>query len=845
MTSSSKSASGDGPTFVVGPQSVPKNSKSLKQGKQITFKTDQRQYKHSLPVVSTKHNQLHATPGSTPYSRKIRFADPKTQTGFTPRQSNPGEPPAKRAKVTKYAKNNTEQTLSVRKPLKIHVPIDAWQLILQRCDPAFLIKARLVCRDFHDILKRQAPWREARYNYYGDEIPDPPQGISEFRYAALLMGRGCQIKPCTRKDTRKVYWPFMLRMCEKCLDQMTVKPNLSCEEAQSYLRMYWSLEYEVRQTIPTHLPGLLPAGRLKSNRWIGPRPLDAEERNWRSQHMTDTTLVMTADYEALKKDFNDKVTSDPDYFLFWARLRWGETRDRMCKVAELEHVELGEISRQNDLRQQKTKLFREMASRLDPPMDDKVLEKFVAYQKAIDTPNAASLRSWDMLKVKIDLPKLRAQAEQLVQWDETQDEWNDTLAKELNDRLDKHRNPVSVKELEDYTPEQRVIMDIAYDELEDLLDVVHDEDVLLMWFDRIRRAYEALDQKPNGLNSDGTEGPYKLMLDDALMVLQDVLKNILKDFDDDMGQYRRILTSLRCMGCTRPNTASTYDFQGLMSHIRRTHAGYVSKDSNWYRMAVPTKPDRKGRNSDINWYQLPWFKTMPALPFHRKPFPGMIWNPDIETEYVQHGGARPLLPPFDVLVDDQRRISVDDFTSNFCRAVEILIPTRLTSIFVIKLALDYATRVHDSLRMADSEPFKLTIAQMRNLETVCVRKATRLEFKFQCKRCAKEIEESPDDRRPPKIRDLSALISHCQQKHRTGLDSDITQQIAFPSESDVMKTIEDEDARLEADKSSYLKKSSRNSQSVDPRTAALLATSSIRSCFDKLFTARASDNDQA
>lgn len=842
MTSSIKSTSDDGPTFVVGPQSTSENSRPPKQGKQITFKTDQRQYKHSLPTVPSKQNQLRVTHGSTPYSRKIRFADPKTQTGFTPRHFNPDEPPAKRARVTKYGKNHTEPTLSVRKPLKIHVPIDAWQLILQRCDPAFLIKARLVCRDFHDILKRQAPWREARNNYYGDEIPDPPQGISEFRYAVLLVGRGCQVKLCTRKDTRKVYWPFMLRMCEKCLEQGTQKPSLSCEEARSYSQMHQSLEYEVQKTIPTQLPGLLSAGRLKSNRWAGPRPLDADERNWRNQHMSDNTLVLTDDYEALKRDFNDKVTNDPDYFLFWARLKWGETRDRMCKVAELEQIDFGEIARPHDLSEQKMLLFCEKALKLDPPIDIKALQKFVAYHNALNTPNAASLRSWDMLRAKIDVPELRAQAEQLVQWEQTQAEWSSTTESELYERVRKHRRPVELGSLDDYTPEQRVIVDIAYDELEDLLDVVHDEDVLLMWFDRVRRAYESLDHKPNGLRGDGTEGTYSLMLDDALVILQDVLRPMLVECKEGMGQYKRILTSLRCMGCTRLNTATTYDFRGLMDHIRNTHAEYVSKDSNWHRMAVPAKPDRRGKS--VAWYRLPWFKTMPALPFHRKAYPGMIWNPDVETEYIQHGGSKPSPITFDVLVAGQTRIPTDDFTSDFCRAVRTLIDTRLPSIFVVKVALDYATRVRNASGKADSSSTKLTIAQLQNLETVCARDTTRLEFKFQCKQCAKEIEESSDNRRPPKIRALSEFVSHCQQKHRTDLDTEVTEQIIFPSESDLMMTIENEDAKLEAEKSSHLKKTARNSELVDPRAAALMATPSIRSCFDKLFTPRVIDEDQ-
>lgn len=831
----SLSRSTDRPTFKVGPQSVLRDSESAKHGQQITFKTDRCQYKDGFRTISSTQISSQINPSPSQYSRRIRFADPKTQTRFTPKQNGPDERPAKRSKVVRYARDHAEQSFSVRKPLRIRVPTDAWQLIFQRCDLAFLLKARLVCRAFRDILDRQALWREARNNCYGDEIPDCPLALTELQYAILLVGRGCQIPPCTRKDTRKVYWPFMLRMCEKCFSQMVEVPSLDYLEVQLYSAMYWDLEYEVRQTIPAELPGLLPAGQLRSSRWAGPRWLDREHRTWLEISLPENTVVLADDYEALRLDFNEKVQDDPDYFLFWARLKWGETREKMTMATKLSEIDVGEPSRPYDLREQKVTLFAEKALELDPPMSVKMLGKFAAYHSALNTPNAASLRSWDALKAKIDIPELRAQAEQLIQWEE------ETQTDDVFSRIHRHRNPGRFRRPKRYTQEQKVVIEIAHERLEELLNVVHDEDVLLMWFDRVRQTYESLYQKPDGLNGDGTYGPYDLSLDDASMIVQDILQPKLANAAGGLDRYKRILTTLRCMGCTRSNTATTYNFRELIFHARKAHAGYVAKDSFWYRLAVPVKSYDVRYQDNVAWYQLPWFKTMPALPFHRKPIAGMIWNPDVETQYIRYEAANSSPAAFEIPVTYHTRIPGDDFTSNFCRAVRTLTRTRLDSLYVIKVAFEYATRRRTSRSSAATPAGQTTVKQLQSLETVCARFTSRIEFKFQCQLCAKEVAESRDKRRPPKLSMLSTLVKHWRVKHRLGEDICVTEHIVLPSEPDLMETMEREDAKLEAEKVSQMKKSTQSDKSLDPRTAALLQTPSIRSCFDKLFVLRSGE----
>lgn len=830
----STSQPSNAPTFVVRPQPILKDTPP-ERGQKINFK----QPKIRIQPAASIQKLSDVTTQPKVYSQKIRFADPKTQTRFTPRQRPAEERPFKRPKLEKVAQGHGERSFSTRRPLKVQLPTDAWQLIFQRCELSFLLKARLVCRAFRDLLDREALWREARIGQFGDAIPERPLAITEFQYAKLLVGRGCQIAPCPRRDTRKVYWPFMLRMCEKCFNRIVEVPSLDWPEARSYSEMYRALESQVRQTIPSQLPSLLSAARLRGGRWAGPRLLDSEHPKWQQSSAAENSVVLTADYEALRLGFNEKVQDDPDHFVLWATQKWEKTWEQMNTALILSEMDLAEPSRQDSLREERTSLFAEKALDLSPPMAFEVLEKFAAYHKALETPNPATIRSWETLKAKIDVPELRAQAEQLVRWEEEALEWSKIGGDDTHQNVQRHRQKSRYhRNFDEYAPEQRVVMEIASEELESLLDVVHDYDVLLKWLNRVQRAYESLHEKPEGLNGDGTRGPYKLMLDDVLMILQGILEPMLTNADDDSSQYKRVLKSLRCMGCAGANKATTYDFRHLVEHVRKTHAQYVAKGSFWYRLAIPSKSSGRDRN-EVSWYRLPWFKTMPALPFHHKATTSIIWDPDVETEYIQHEeGARSPPVSFDEPVTYQTRVPGDDFTANFCRAVRTLDPTRLESPYVIKIAFEYAKRRFKT-RSSTVIPARITtIQQLQSLETICARFTSRLEFKFPCRQCLEQRERSKHRRRPPRPQSLSALTTHWQSKH--GMDDEIcvTELIILPAEEDLMETMEREDAKLEAEKACILKKITRSIEAPDPRAAALLETPSIRSRFDKLFVPR-------
>ena len=96
----------------------------------------------------------------------------------------------------------TATYLRSTKPVATEIPMDVWRNILAFCPLDFLIKARTISKDFLVALSYESTWREARMLNYGPECPDPPAGLTEFQYADLLTGIGCQTKSC-RKVPRK------------------------------------------------------------------------------------------------------------------------------------------------------------------------------------------------------------------------------------------------------------------------------------------------------------------------------------------------------------------------------------------------------------------------------------------------------------------------------------------------------------------------------------------------------------------------------------------------------------------------------------------------------------------
>lgn len=792
------------------------------------------------------------------YSEPVQFAVTKTVNGFTERRVKSEIPPNKKRRISKYPRKDDETVLTARKPVSTFVPVDAWAQIFRRSDLKFLLQARLVCRDFRDILTTQTIWRDARIYCYGDSIPDCPKGLNERQYVNLLSGKGCQVRPCTQNLTKKVYWAYMLRMCESCFKDTTQRQDSECEEAFLYSELFNRLAPEAQGTLPARLSELLPASNVLSigGVYTQTRPLDRDNQMWRYADDIRHYCVKISDYDSLKQDFRREVMVDPSTaFLPWTKRKWNETRERVKSARELDLACRDLFGRHRSLREQKQDFFLEQASTLTPVMSEAMLDKMAAYHRALDTQNAASQRSWDTLVAKIDKPELRAQAKQLLEWDRVDREpsrW--TIDEEdVDDRLELHRGRIfefkpEPVDMQERSPEQKAVLSIAEKAMDRLFDKVHDEDLLLLLLQTVRHEYENTKPKPRGLNSDGTQGEYRLMLDDARMVVEDVLRPRVQA--QGVVRSKRVLNSLRCIGCTRTDCHKTYNFINLFIHIRQLHSCYVETGFHYWKFAVPRKSRIRRYSDPVAWYQLPWPKSMPALPYHRKASLGTAWNPDIEEEYICHEPEEAVQFFEKLEVIRNHHNHYHSLASDLLEAVKVLLPTKLDPDCITRIAIEYATRRQVEPSQEGTKDLKLSIAQLESWESLLKTLTPKFGLRFKCGLCLKDPKSGNRGKQKRETlysQPLQALVPHWHRKHRLEDDSLESELIVLTSDSALNKTITAEDSKLVAEHNRILKKQQavvddengrEKREKLVPREKALLEIPTIRSRLNLLFESK-------
>jgi len=825
-------------TFAVQPQSPsPLQHVALPQLRP-TFRAARSQiFRQSTVEPQSPVADLQHVVNSSQYDNKIRFASPKTTVGFTPKREKAAEPPKKRRRISRYPRDTSTPIFSVRTPVETEVTTDAWALIFKRCDVKFLKVARLVCKSFNEILKKDSIWRMARQASYPD-TPGCPQGITEMQYSNLLSERGCQVRSCTRDKTRKVYWPFMLRMCGDCCSLRIQAAEHTSEAAIAYAELYQQQQNNEKLDIPTSLAGLLPSGTMWSGRYSGPRQLNEDEQTWKFGE--GNFCVLSTEYDKLKQEFDEKRDSADFNFVDWAKHKWDCTRDRMMVARVLDMPSEGP-AQQAQIRMVKIAFFRQKASELDPPMRFEVLDTMAAYHSAIDTTNKASLRSWDLLQSKICSPEVRTAAESLLKWEkrlsggrwsilnDEEDVW-ERLAKHRDGRFDRPKK---------YKKEQKVVIDCAKRELQYLTGTVHDEDILLLLLDNVRRAYEALDKKPVGLNGDGTEGIYQLTLDDARMVIHDVL---MDEISGGTIRAKAVLGSLRCIACWRPDCNKSYEFEELLRHIRNTHCKHVGINLHYWKLAAPhqTGKSRYDYRYDVAWYHIPWPKSFPALPGHRKALPGMYWNPDEAADHMLHPDETDSAFENFIVCDDPG-IDAKDTIANFSEAIRILAETRLEAPPMIKIALEYASqrlmRVPGACNGSTAMP--MTVANLQEQEIPICRIVPALKFKFMCGICMSDPKSSYHVRHTRYPIPLDKLVDHWKHRHDVTSESSIHGLLHLPSNGKLLQIMEEEDAKLKVEKSKSMKAGAPNWEAshghIDPRVQALFEVPSSMSRFTQLF----------
>ncbi|KIX95914.1 uncharacterized protein Z520_08169 [Fonsecaea multimorphosa CBS 102226] len=721
------------------------------------------------------------------------------------------------------------------------VHADAWVDILGFCDPKLLLEAKTLNRFFYNLLSdNSAIWRKSRLNHYGSNMPDCPKGLTEKQYVELLAGRGCQNKTCPVEGTSKVHWMFLVRLCPECFKMKTQSEAQLPREDRHRLP---ATEDRTRPGDGRPLWELLPLARTDGRRGATSRHVDTEANDWVRDR--GKFAFLKTSFKEIKTQYLHLSTSDDgdSALVAWASKIHRETMEFMADVNKLEawlkeHAKTVQKSKAEAQREQRIEYFEARAAAQAPPMDRQILWKMAAFTRILKILQDGNERSWDLLWIKIE--PYRSHAQQVVEFERLMaSDFLETVPQvRLFRRLHEHRcGRESVPRA--YQPEQKFVLRLAEAVFSQCVnDRVANEDLLLMCLRNVFATYRNMprEKRPRGLNFDGTTGPYCLSLDDARMIVKDVLERQISVHSE---RGRIVFQSLKCRGCRRADHVRTFSFVEAFEHILQTHARKVGEGLEYYRFAIPhplndlsgLSPEAGGVEYKFPWYTVQWPENLPLVPRHQEKSESDTWHPDFHTEFV------PLAAPLRMSAFHGRQAlgqnhAADDFGPNLIHAAKRLHGVKLDGPCQMKIALKYALDLW-AQRHTREPPLSTFMACLDNLAIA----NPSIELKFRCRICLREDRRPRTSRKSKHKITMESLHNHWELKHREGSVPWTKGFMALPSEEEISQQIAHVDKKLQEQKDSFREKATAPSirKRAKSKGNVLFEVKESAEVFDTLF----------
>ncbi|EXJ63647.1 uncharacterized protein A1O5_11408 [Cladophialophora psammophila CBS 110553] len=698
---------------------------------------------------------------------------------------------------------------------------DLWIHILSFCEPKFLLEAKTLSSDFYKLLtKNSIIWKKSRINHYGADMPDCPKGLTEQQYVDLLAGRGCQSRGCHVEGTFKVHWMFQVRLCPACFKRRTMNDNELARHREH--RLPCLSENDPPPRDGRALWELLPLARTDGRREANSRHVNAETNDWGQDRGRFAFLKTSfARLEDEYQKFRASYPPNDSALMAWARKIHRETMEHMVEANKLEswskeYTKTVQPPKNQARRQQKIEFFEARAAKMSPPMDRAILWKMAPFKRNLKGQSPTTDRVWETLWSKIE--PYRWQAEQVEQFEQlmASDLIEDVPQVMLFRRLHEHRRGREAVP-RSYQPEQKFVLQFAQRELARCLnDGVADEDILLLCLKNVFDAYSMLGTPPIGLNFDGTTGPYRLTLDDARMIVEDVLEKMIPPHS---VRGRVVFQSLRCRGCQRSDHIRTWSFVDAFQHILQTHARLVGEGLEYYQFAIPY-PSRDLRALlaedgravfKFPWYTVLWPRNLPLVPRHQDVSQLDAWQPDVKTEFIALSrplrvsafyGRRPL----------QGETADDEFALNFIHAAKTLNGVQLDGRCQMKIALKYALDLY-AKKHPTEPPLSAFLESLDQLTTV----NPAIELKFGCGICAGEDNGPRAVQKSKQKKTMYALKNHWAASHRDAPVGWGQGMMDLPGEDEVLQQIVQVDKKLQSQKDALAERARKLSTNIRKR----------------------------
>jgi hypothetical protein len=545
-------------------------------------------------------------------------------------------------------------------------------------------------------------------------------------------------------------------------------------------------------------------------------------------------VYLRSDFEAILSEYRGMVQAGASTIEIdnWKDEKRSKAREFMAQCTRIEDFQKDFATAQPRHRTTRADFFLAQAANLTPPMDKDVMEKMVPYKMSLDSNHEPTLRSWGDLKKKL-LP-LRGAAESLLdlvkQYERYQQTGQPSPAIQTFRLLHTLRSPQSTPGA--LLPEQAFVMNLGRQELRKCKDrSVADVDLLLLVLKGVYDSYQRLPMtdRPRGTNADSFQGTYRLTLDDARMIVENVIAPEVRSWDNG-ARSREALERFKCVGCVRKDCTTRYNFNMLFQHILHKHAVYVAEGEDFHKLYRPFDAALYG--SHFPWYTVEWPRNLPVAASHQEVSKEKKWLADVDVQYIP--AVRPQTTPafLNRRPFENSNVAAADFEANLTHATEKLRATLLPVTSQMRIALQYALDRYAVIHGTDKPSLADFIACLPNLQRV----NEDFTLSFGCGVC-KQTPDIPQSAMHTRPESLSKLKEHFDKTHSA---HDWTVSLMdLPSDVQLAGILQDSDERLRKEKDATREREASLAKNprkkADPNAKMILQKPEAMWVFDELF----------
>jgi hypothetical protein len=537
--------------------------------------------------------------------------------------------------------------------------------------------------------------------------------------------------------------------------------------------------------------------------------------------------LIVSEYES-----KSQVDMSADQLEAWKDEKRKKARDLMRACEGIENWCITVAADQPRHRRARREFFEAQAANLTPPMSKDVLAKTMAHKMALDSNREPTQRSWSELKNKI-LP-LRAASEELLDLEQQYQRYRNTGVESpaitRYRQLHTLRSRLAIMDTP-LLPEQAFVIKLARLALRACKDRgTADADIVLMVLKSVFCTYQLVpdDEKPQGTNTDLTVGTYKLTLDDAKMIVDDVIEPWVKDLEDK-DRTREILGKFKCVGCVRRDCTTRYTFAKLFEHIFEKHAIYVSEGEDFHKLY---RPFDEIRRITFPWCTVEWPKNLPVGASHHTVSKEKRWKADDDVPYEEAA-----LPPDTAAfvgrhAFNNAAITAIDFEGNLVFAAAKLLQTKLDVKAQLRIILEYALERYSSVHGNVTPSLNHFMTCLPKLQAA----NDLFTLNFNCGAC-KRGADIPASATHFRAENFTKLKEHFDKTH--GKEKWTEGYLDLPSDTELVELLQASDEQSEKEKQATEK---RNATLVkNPRKKASMKAQTIlqrpeaSAVFDELF----------